>query len=88
MIRQISDSVKYIGADDKDLDLFESQYKVPDGMCYNSYVIIDEKIAVMDTIDRRKTDEWFENLDKVLDGRKPDYLIISHMEPDHAYNIG
>lgn len=87
MIRDVSEAVKYIGADDPDLDLFESQYKVPDGMCYNSYVILDEKIAVLDTIDRRKTDEWFENLEKVLDGRKPDYLVISHLEPDHAYNI-
>ena len=87
MIRDISEKIKYIGADDPDIDLFESQYVVPDGMCYNSYVILDDKIAVMDTIDRRKTDEWFDNLDKVLNGRTPDYLIISHMEPDHAYNI-
>ncbi|MDD6489721.1 MAG: FprA family A-type flavoprotein [Clostridia bacterium] len=87
MIKSISDSVKYIGADDKDIDLFESQYVVPNGMCYNSYVILDEKIAVLDTIDRRKTDEWFENLEKVLDGKTPDYLVVSHLEPDHAYNI-
>ena len=87
MIRDISEAVKYIGADDNDLDLFESQYEVPDGMCYNSYVILDEKIAVLDTIDKRKTDEWFDNLEKVLDGRKPDYLVISHLEPDHASNI-
>ena len=87
MIRDISENIKYIGADDPDLDLFESQYAVPDGMCYNSYVILDDKIAVMDTIDKRKTEEWFDNLDKVLDGKTPDYLIISHMEPDHAYNI-
>ena len=87
MIREISDAVKYIGADDPELDLFESQYEVPDGMCYNSYVVIDEKIAVMDTIDERKTDEWFDNLEKVLSGRTPDYLVISHMEPDHAANI-
>ena len=87
MIKSISDAVKYIGADDKDIDLFESQYVVPNGMCYNSYVILDEKIAVLDTIDRRKTDEWFENLEKVLDGKTPDYLVVSHLEPDHAYNI-
>lgn len=83
----ISDSVKYIGADDTTLDLFESQYKIPNGVSYNSYVIMDEKIAVMDTIDKRKTDEWFANLDKTLDGRTPDYLVISHLEPDHAANI-
>lgn len=87
MVREISEAIKYIGEDDKDLDLFESQYEVPDGMCYNSYVILDEKVVVLDTIDKRKTEEWFENLEKVLDTRKPDYLIISHMEPDHAYNI-
>ena len=80
----ISDAVKYIGADDKDLDLFESQYIVPNGVSYNSYVILDEKIAVMDTIDTRKTDEWKENLERVLDGRTPDYLVVSHLEPDHA----
>lgn len=83
----ISDSVKYIGADDTTLDLFESQYKIPNGVSYNSYVIMDEKIAVMDTIDKRKTDEWFANLDKALDSRTPDYLVISHLEPDHAANI-
>lgn len=83
----ISDSVKYIGADDTTLDLFESQYKIPNGVSYNSYVIMDEKIAVMDTIDKRKTNEWFANLDKALDGRTPDYLVISHLEPDHAANI-
>ena len=80
----ISDAVKYIGADDKDLDLFESQYIVPNGVSYNSYVILDEKIAVMDTIDTRKTDEWKENLERVLDGRTPDYLVVSHLEQDHA----
>ena len=87
MIRNVSDAIKYIGADDPDLDLFESQYDVPDGMCYNSYVILDEKIAVLDTIDDRKADEWFENLAAVLNGRTPDYLVISHMEPDHAASI-
>ena len=84
----ISDDIKYIGVDDKDIELFENQYAVPNGISYNSYVIIDEKIAILDTIDERKTNEWLENLDKALNGRLPDYLIISHMEPDHAYNIG
>lgn len=85
---KISNDIKYIGADDKDLDLFESQYIVPNGMAYNSYLIKDEKTVVMDTIDERKTDEWLENLTKELDGVNPDYLVVSHMEPDHAYNIG
>ena len=85
---KISNDIIYIGADDKDIDLFENQYKVPNGISYNSYVIMDEKIAIMETIDRRKTDEWLESLEKALNGRKPDYLIISHLEPDHAYNIG
>lgn len=84
---KITDSIKYIGVDDKDLDLFESQYIIPNGIAYNSYVIMDEKIAVMDTVDARKTDEWLENLEKELNGREPDYLVISHMEPDHASNI-
>lgn len=84
----ISNNIIYIGEDDKDLDLFESQYIVPNGVSYNSYVIIDEKIAIMETIDKRKTNEWFENLERALNGRTPDYLVISHLEPDHAYNIG
>ena len=83
----ISDDIKYIGVDDKDIDLFESQYVVPNGVSYNSYVILDEKIAIMETIDKRKTNEWLDNLDKALNGRMPDYLVISHLEPDHAYNI-
>ena len=83
----ISKDILYIGADDKDLDLFESQYIVPNGMAYNSYLIKDEKIAIMDTIDERKTDEWINNLEKALGDIKPDYLIVSHLEPDHAYNI-
>ncbi len=86
-MKNFSDSIKYIGADDKDLDLFESQYIVPNGVSYNSYVIIDDKIAVMDTIDERKTDEWFANLEKELGGKTPDYLVISHLEPDHSANI-
>ena len=84
----ISENIKYIGADDKDIDLFENQYIVPNGVSYNSYIIIDEKIAIMDTIDKRKTDEWLNNLENALNGKIPDYLIISHLEPDHAYNIG
>ena len=84
----ISENVIYIGADDKDIDLFESQYVVPNGISYNSYLIKDEKIVIMDTIDKRKTDEWLENLEKALKGKKPDYLVVSHLEPDHAYNIG
>lgn len=83
----VSDSVKYIGVDDTDIDLFESQYPVPDGVSYNSYVILDDKIAVMDTVDERKTDEWFSNLTEVLENRQPDYLVISHLEPDHSSNI-
>lgn len=83
----VSDSVKYIGVDDTDIDLFESQYPVPDGVSYNSYVILDDKIAVMDTVDERKTDEWFSNLTEVLEDRQPDYLVISHLEPDHSFNI-
>jgi flavorubredoxin len=83
----ISDEILYIGADDKDLDLFESQYAVPNGVSYNSYLIKDEKIAIMDTIDKRKTNEWLENLDRELAGKIPDYLVVSHLEPDHAYNI-
>lgn len=83
----ISDAIKYIGVDDKDIDLFESQYIVPNGISYNSYVIFDEKICVLDTVDKRKTDEWVANLENVLDGKTPDYLIINHLDPDHASNI-
>ena len=83
----ISDSIKYIGVDDTTLDLFESQYIVPNGVSYNSYLILDEKIAVMDTVDARKTKEWFENLEREFNGRYPDYLIVSHLEQDHSANI-
>ncbi|MCR5581643.1 MAG: FprA family A-type flavoprotein [Pseudobutyrivibrio sp.] len=83
----ISDSIKYIGCDDKTLDLFESQYPIPNGVSYNSYVIIDEQIAVMDTADPRVTDQWLKNLEEALAGRKPNYLVVSHMEPDHAGSI-
>lgn len=81
---KISDTIKYIGVDDTDIDLFESQYIVPDGISYNSYVVFDEKIAILDTVDRRKAAEWWENLQEVLAGKQPDYLIVQHMEPDHA----
>ncbi len=83
----LSASVRYIGAQDDDLDLFESQYPVPNGMTYNSYLILDEKVAVFDTADQRKTDEWMENLTRELAGRTPDYLIVQHMEPDHSAGI-
>ena len=83
----VTDTIKYIGVDDADIDLFESQYKVPNGVSYNSYVIMDDKIAVMDTVDRRRSDEWAEKLEQALAGRTPDYLVVSHMEPDHAANI-
>jgi len=83
----ITDSVLYIGVDDKTLDLFESQYIIPNGISYNSYVILDEKVAVMDTADARVTEEWLANLETALKGRVVDYLVVSHMEPDHASNI-
>ena len=84
---EISDKIRYIGVDDIDIDLFESQYVVPNGVSYNSYVILDEKIAIMDSVDYRKHEEWLHNLDVVLAGRTPDYLIVQHMEPDHAGSI-
>lgn len=84
MYTTVSDTIKYIGVDDLDIDLFESQYVVPEGMSYNSYLIEDEKIAIMDTADRRKSDEWKSNLKEALAGRKPSYLVAHHMEPDHA----
>ena len=83
-MNMISDTIKYIGVDDLDIDLFESQYVVPEGMSYNSYLIDDEKIAVMDTADRRKGEEWKANLTEALNGRQPDYLVVHHMEPDHS----
>ena len=84
---EITEQIKYIGADDKTLDLFESQYLIPNGVSYNSYLILDEKIAVMDTVDMRATGEWLRNMDRELQGKEPDYLIVSHMEPDHAGSI-
>ncbi len=83
----ITDNIKYIGADDRDIDLFESQYVVPNGVSYNSYVILDDKVAVMDTVDARRGEEWLKNLEQALDGRDVDYLVVSHMEPDHAANV-
>ena len=80
----ISNDIKYIGVNDRVLDMFEGQYKIPNGISYNSYVILDEKIAVMDTVDAAFTDQWLDNLDKALGGREPDYLVVHHMEPDHS----
>lgn len=80
-------NIKYIGCDDAEMRLFESQYVTPDGMCYNSYLLLDEKVAVMDTVDPRKTSEWMQNLENALEGRTPDYLVIQHMEPDHSGSI-
>ena len=87
MIKNITEKILYVGVDDTDIDLFESQYVVPNGVSYNSYLILDEKVAIMDTVDPRKGDEWFENLHTALAGRKPDYLVVQHLEPDHAGNI-
>ncbi len=84
---QLTDGVYYVGVDDKDIDLFEGQYIVPNGISYNSYVIMDEKIAVMDTVDLSKCQEWCDNLEKTLNGKEPDYLVVLHMEPDHAGSI-
>ena len=80
----ITDTIKYIGVDDTTLDLFESQYIIPNGISYNSYLILDEKIAIMDTVDARGQEEWMQNLQRELGGRTPDYLVVQHMEPDHA----
>jgi flavorubredoxin len=87
MIKNITNSVVYIGVDDTDIDLFESQYVVPNGVSYNSYIIFDEKVAVMDTVDLRKCEEWMQNLETALNGRTPDYLVVQHLEPDHAGSI-
>ena len=83
----ITNDIRYIGVDDTDLDLFESQYIIPNGISYNSYLITDEKVAVMDTVDARKSEEWLQNLDAALGGRQPDYLVVHHMEPDHAGTV-
>lgn len=87
-MKEIVSGISYIGVDDLDLDLFESQYVIPEGMSYNSYLILDEKVAVLDTVDARKADIWLEGLQEALQGRKPDYLIVNHMEPDHSGVIG
>ena len=87
-MKEIAKGIHYIGVDDLDLDLFESQYIVPEGISYNSYIIMDAKVAVMDTVDARKTGEWMHNLEEALQGRTPDYLVVSHMEPDHSGSIG
>lgn len=87
-MKNITDSVFYAGVDDKDIDLFEGQYIVPNGMAYNSYVIMDEKIAIMDMVDKRKADDWTANVTEILGGQQPDYLIISHLEPDHSAYLG
>ena len=87
MIKNITNSVVYIGVDDTDIDLFESQYVVPNGVSYNSYIIFDEKVAVMDTVDLRKCEEWMQNLETALNGRTLDYLVVQHLEPDHAGSI-
>ncbi len=84
---EITKDIRYIGVDDKEIDLFEGQYAVPNGMAYNSYVIIDEKIAVMDTVDTKFGEVWLEKLEAELDGRAPDYLVVQHMEPDHSAHI-
>ncbi len=86
-VKKISDAVLGVGVDDTTIDLFESQYPVPTGVSYNSYVILDDKTVILDTVDRRATDAWLENLDEALAGKKPDYLVVSHMEPDHGANI-
>ncbi|MBQ4081986.1 MAG: MBL fold metallo-hydrolase, partial [Clostridia bacterium] len=84
---KITNDIKYIGVNDRKIDLFEGQYIVPNGMSYNSYVILDDKIAVMDTVDAAFTHEWLDNLQNALGNRKPDYLVVQHMEPDHSANI-
>ena len=86
-MKNVTNDIFYIGVNDHKVDLFEGQFDVPNGMAYNSYVIMDEKIAVLDTVDADFGDEWLANLRKVLNGRKPDYLIVQHMEPDHSANI-
>ncbi len=87
-MRNVTETIKYIGCDDADIRLFESQYNVPEGMCYNSFVILDEKVAIMDTSDKRTLEQWKKNLTEALGDRKPDYLIVQHLEPDHASGIG
>ena len=83
----ITEDIRYVGVNDHQVDLFEGQYVVPNGMAYNSYVILDEKIAVMDTVDARFGEEWLDHISNLLEGRQPDYLVVQHMEPDHSANI-
>ena len=87
MISSITKDIIYVGVNDHDVDLFEGQYIVPNGMAYNSYVIMDERIAVMDTVDAHFGEEWLSNVKEALNGREPDYLVVQHMEPDHSANI-
>ena len=87
MTMTITSDIKYIGVNDHKVDLFEGQYIVPNGMAYNSYAIIDEKIAIMDTVDKNFTHQWLDNIQNTLGNRKPDYLVVQHMEPDHSANI-
>ena len=87
MVEKVTESIFYVGANDHDLDLFEGQYIIPNGMAYNSYVIVDDKIVVFDTIDKSKTGEWLDNLAEVLGERTPDYLVVQHMEPDHSASM-
>ena len=84
---KISNDILYVGVNDHEIDLFEGQYVVPNGMAYNSYLIVDEKVAVMDSVDAGFTEEWLDNIDKALDGKAPDYLIVQHMEPDHSGSV-
>lgn len=83
----ITADIRYIGVNDHEVDLFEGQYVVPNGMAYNSYAILDQKIAIMDTVDAHFTHQWLDNIENALNGKKPDYLVVQHMEPDHAANI-
>ena len=87
-MKKVTETIKYIGCDDADIRIFESQYVVPNGMCYNSYVIMDKKVAIMDTSDKRTMEQWKKNLAEALEGRQPDYLVVQHLEPDHASGIG
>ena len=84
---KITNDIRYVGVNDHQVDLFEGQYVVPNGMSYNSYAIVDKKIAIMDTVDQNFTEQWMQNIETALEGRKPDYLVIQHMEPDHSANI-
>ena len=86
-VKKVTDSILYVGVDDKEIDLFESQFVVPEGISYNSYIIMDEKIAILDTVDKSKTSEWLSNVEDALSGKTPDYVIISHAEGDHCASL-